>query len=110
MTLNDAIDYFGNASKLAHALAVKPQAIYQWTRIPAQHQWTIWMLSQFKLEPDVCLFPNEMKTALLSDGLTAKTPKVLELLSLANELAEQDKHAVIDALITMASHNRDNAS
>ena len=43
MTTKDAIKWFGTGIKLAEALKIKPEAVYQWGEQPP-------MLRQFELE------------------------------------------------------------
>lgn len=51
MTTQQAIQHFGGARKLAKALKIKPEAVYQWNNHPpALRQYEIEQLTEGKLK------------------------------------------------------------
>lgn len=60
-----AINEAGGGAKLARALKLHRQAVYQWSRVPAEHVFTVEKLTgipRHKLRPD--LYPAERERAV----------------------------------------------
>lgn len=103
MTKNQAITYFGDATKLATIIEVSPQAVYQWEGIPASQQWVISALTNFELVPDPDVLPETLSKNFFKQGSYTHNDKVQKLLGVANALAMQNRNDAIDALITLAA-------
>jgi len=52
VTKQEAINHFGSAKSLAEALGVKPQAVSQWSQIPARRQYELERLTNGGLKVD----------------------------------------------------------
>lgn len=107
MKKSQAIVHFGDASALAKLLSITPHSIYQWPeKIPAKQQWPIALLSGFALMPDNDLLPSGVSAEAFKQGAYIHDEHVAQLLNLANQLAQQGKSDVINALLTMAKHHQ----
>lgn len=102
MTKDQAINFFGDATKLAAMIHVSPQAVYQWESIPATQQWVISALSNFELVPEPNILPSTLSQNFFKQGSYTHNEKVQKLLGIANALAMQQRNDAIDALITLA--------
>ncbi len=104
MTKNEAIIFFGDASKLARVIKISPHAIYQWPKkIPARCQWPIALASSWTLLPDEDLLPAGMDETTLRNADALDDERVSKLLYLGKSLAAKNKTEILDALIVMAA-------
>jgi hypothetical protein len=58
MQKQEAIQYFGNANRLAKALGISRQAVYAWDEIPELHQYRLHRLTEGKLPLSPALEPK----------------------------------------------------
>lgn len=103
----EALNYFGGATNLAKRLNITRQAIYQWpeNEVPERSQWQIAVLSGYSLLPDDKLLPPGISESTFKKGAIITDDRINTLIKRCNELVQQGKGEIIDALVNLAKHH-----